>query len=331
MLDHDHRVALLDQRVEDLEQFADVLEMQAGGRLVQDVERVAGGAAAQLLGELDALGFAAAQRRRLLADLDVAEADLDQHRHLVADRGHGLEELGGVLDGHVEDFGDAQPLELHLQRLAVVAGAVADVAGDIDVGEEVHLDLEHAVALARLAAAALDVEAEAAGLVAARQAFGQAGEPVADLGEGAGVGCGVRARGAADRRLIDVDDLVELVEALDPLVPAGEDARAVEVARGGGVERVDGEARLARPADAGDAGEGAERERRGDALQVVGGGVVDGDLAAVAGAALLGEGDRAAAGEIVGGDAGLRFEELLEGALRDDLAAVDARARAPCR
>jgi hypothetical protein len=60
------------------------------------------------------------------------------------------------------------PLELDLQRLAVVALALADVAGDVDVGQEVHLDLDDAVALAGLAAAALDVEGEAPGLVAAR-------------------------------------------------------------------------------------------------------------------------------------------------------------------
>ena len=181
------------------------------------------------------------ERRRLLPDLDVAEADLGQHRHLVADAGDRLEEFDRVLDRHVEHVGDAPPLELHLQRFAVVALAVADVAGDIDVGQEVHLDLQHAVALAGLAAAALDVEAEPAGLVAARLAFGEAGEPVADLGEGAGVGRRVGARGAADRRLVDVDHLVEMFEAGDLVMLAGDDARAVQRAGGGGVERVDGE------------------------------------------------------------------------------------------
>ena len=83
------------------------------------------------------------------------------------------------------------PLEFHLQRLAVVALALADVAGDVDVGQEVHLDLDDAVALAGLAAAALDVEREAAGAVAARLGFRQAGEPVADRREGAGVGRGL--------------------------------------------------------------------------------------------------------------------------------------------
>ena len=65
------------------------------------------------------------------------------------------------------------PLNFTSQRFAVVARAVAHVAGDVDVGQEVHLDLDQAVALARLAAAALDVEGEAAGLVAARLASGR--------------------------------------------------------------------------------------------------------------------------------------------------------------
>ena len=45
--------------VEDLQQFADILEMEAGGGLVQYVERLAGGAAAEFLGEFHALRFAA--------------------------------------------------------------------------------------------------------------------------------------------------------------------------------------------------------------------------------------------------------------------------------
>src|SRR5256885_6334782 len=254
--------------------------MQARGRLVEDVEGLAGGAARQLLRQLDALRLAAAERRRALADLDVAEADLLQHAHLLADGGDRLEQLGRFLDVHVEHVGDRVALELHLQRLAVVAGAVADVAGDVDVGQEVHLDLDEAVALARLATAALDVEGEAAGLVAARLALGQAGEPVADLGEGAGVGRGVAPGRAADRRLVDVDHLFELLEAGDLAARAAGDARAVERARSAGVERVDGKARLAAAADTGDAGEGAEREGGGDGLEVVGGGAVDGEVLA---------------------------------------------------
>jgi hypothetical protein len=61
-----------------------------------------------------------------------------------------------------------QALPLHLQRFAVVAFAVAFLARHIDVGQEVHLDLDQAVAAAGFAPAALYVEAEPPGLVAAR-------------------------------------------------------------------------------------------------------------------------------------------------------------------
>src|SRR3546814_18490106 len=40
-------------------------------------------------------------------------------------------EFHRILDRHVEDVGDGLALELHLQRHAIVAGAVADVAGEI--------------------------------------------------------------------------------------------------------------------------------------------------------------------------------------------------------
>jgi hypothetical protein len=133
----------------------------------------------------------------------------------------------------------------------------------------VHLDLDDAVALAGLAAAALDVEGEAAGLVAARLRFRQAGEPFADRREGAGIGRRIRARRAADRRLVDVDDLVDVLEALDAVVRSGALAGAVQLAGDGAVERVDQQRRLAAAGDTGDAGEQAERNLGRNVLQVI--------------------------------------------------------------
>ena len=75
VLDDDDRVALVDELLQHVEQLARVLEVQAGRRLVEDVERAAGAALRQLLRQLDALRLAAGQRRRRLAERDVAEAD----------------------------------------------------------------------------------------------------------------------------------------------------------------------------------------------------------------------------------------------------------------
>ena len=48
VLDDEDRVARLDEAVQHFEQLADVLEVQAGRRLVEDVQRLAGAAAARV-------------------------------------------------------------------------------------------------------------------------------------------------------------------------------------------------------------------------------------------------------------------------------------------
>ena len=216
VLDHQHAVALVDQRLQHAEQLVDVLEVQAGRRLVEHVDRLAGRALLQLGGELDPLGLTAGQRRRRLAEPDVAEPDVDQRVEVAGDAADRLEELGRLLDRHLEHLGDRLALVVHLERLAVVAGALADLARHVDVGQEVHLDLDRAVAGAVLAAPALDVEREPALLVTADLGLGRLGEQLADVVEHAGVGRRVRARGAPDRRLVDADDLVDLLDARAP-------------------------------------------------------------------------------------------------------------------
>src|SRR5690606_21553691 len=129
--------------------------------------------------ELDALRLAARERRRRLTEADVPETDLDERLEVPRDRRHRGEELRGLLDRHVEHVGDGLALEVHLERLAVVARTVAHLARDVDVGQEVHLDLQRAVARARLAAAALDVEREAARRVPANLGLGRLREELA--------------------------------------------------------------------------------------------------------------------------------------------------------
>ena len=67
MFDDDDRVALVDQTVQDLEQLADILEVQARGGLVKDVDGLAVGAPLQLGGQLDPLGLPSGQGGRRLA------------------------------------------------------------------------------------------------------------------------------------------------------------------------------------------------------------------------------------------------------------------------
>ncbi|CNL80296.1 Uncharacterised protein [Mycobacterium tuberculosis] len=78
MFDDDHRIALVDQAVDHVEQLAYVVEVQSRRRLVEDVDGAPGGALLQLRGQLDPLGLTAGQRGRGLAEPHVAQAHVDQ-------------------------------------------------------------------------------------------------------------------------------------------------------------------------------------------------------------------------------------------------------------
>ena len=101
-----------------------------------------------------------------------------------------------------------------------------------------------------------DVEAESSRLVAANLGIRQACVEVADCVEDLDVGGGVRSGRAADGRLVDIDDLVEVFEAVNAFVSAGIDVLGtVEVAGEGFADDVVYQRTLAGAGNAGDANE----------------------------------------------------------------------------
>ena len=328
MLDHHDRVTGLDQALQHDQQAAGVLEVQAGGRLVEQVHRVAGRALGQLGGQLHPLGFTTRQRGGRLAEAHVAEPDVDQRLQVTGDHRLGPEELEGLIDRQVEHFGDVLALVANLEGVAVVSGPAAHLARHVHVGQKVHLDLQRAVAGAGLAAAALDVEAEPAGQVAAHLRFGGAGEQLADVVEHARVGSRVGTWGPPDRRLVDVDHLVDVLEALHLAVQAGRHLGVVDVLHQRAHEDVVDQAGFTRPGHAGDAHERAERNADGEVLQVVFAGADDAQPAIARGAAPVGHFDRHLLGQVLPGQACLGLQQALDRAGVHHLAAVLAGARA---
>ena len=196
--------------------------------------------------------------------LNVAQTDVLQRLQLVFDRRDVLEEIERFGDGHLQNVGDRLALVGDLQRFAVVAPALADLAGDVDIGQEVHLDLDDAFALARFAAAALDVEGEPPRHVAPRLRFRHRGVELADRREQPCVGGGVGARRSSDRALIDVDHLVEKTDALEGIVHTRLVFGVVELLGEASVERVGHQRALAGAGNTRHADELAEREAHGD-------------------------------------------------------------------
>ncbi len=176
VLDDDDGVAEVGEAMQDFEQLAHIVEVEARGGLIEEIEGTACLALGEFAGQLHALGLSAAEGGGALAEVDVAEADVDEGLQFLPDEGDVGEDGQGVFNGEIEDVGDGVAFEFDGQGFLIIATPVTHLALDVDVGHEVHFDAALAIALAGFAAASGDVEAEAAGLVATFAGLGQHGE-----------------------------------------------------------------------------------------------------------------------------------------------------------
>ncbi len=237
----------------------------------------------------------------------------------------GEELLAGVYV-QVEHVRDVLALEPDRERLRAVALALTDVAGDEHVAQEVHLDAHDAVALARLAAAALQIEAEARGAPALHARLRELREEGPDVVEGLRVGAGVAARRAPDGLLIDGDDLVDRVDALHPAVLADPVLRVVEAPRELRQQDAVDEGALAGAARPRDRHEAPERDADVDVLQVVLARAADDELALRA-PPLPWDLDATPPGDVVRGEAPLGLRESARRPFEAHLAAHVPRTR----
>ncbi len=175
--------------------------------------------ALELRCQLDALRLAAGQLGGRLPEPQVAEPDLAQGLEAARRRWHVGEELGCLVDGHVEHLGDGPVAVADLERLRVVARAVAGRAGGVGSWQEQQLDGDEPLALAGLAAPLRHVEREAPRRVAAPPRGVGVREHLAHGVEHAGVGREVGSRRAADRLLVHANEAIERLETarVDPV------------------------------------------------------------------------------------------------------------------
>ena len=158
MLDDNDRVACVHQLLQNIHKPVDICDMQTGGRLIENIDGLAGRAFGQLGSQLGALRLTAGQRRGGLTQLNIAETDLTHSLQSACDLGHVGEELTCFIYRHIQYFIDVLALVAHLERFLVVAAALAHIARHINIRQEVHLDFEQAVTRTRLASTALDIE-----------------------------------------------------------------------------------------------------------------------------------------------------------------------------
>jgi len=92
--------------------------------------------------------------------MNVTQPDILEGHQLVFDARYVLKEIQRFLNCHVQHVSDRFAFECHFQCFAIVPLAFADVAGDVDIGKEMHLDLDDPVTLTRLAPPTFHIERE---------------------------------------------------------------------------------------------------------------------------------------------------------------------------
>src|SRR5438046_827433 len=147
-----------------------------------------------------------------------------------------------------------------LESLAVVAFAPANLAFDVNVGQEVHLDFDQAAALAILTTAAFDIETESTCVVTADPRCGQLREQFAYRGERAGVCDRIRSRRPPDGALVNHNYLVDLFQSANRLVSSRLIFRVIEMAEKSAPQNIVHQRRFAAAGNASHTRYAAERK-----------------------------------------------------------------------
>ena len=235
-----------------------------------------------------------------------------------------FEEAEGFLHRHIQHFTDILSLPGDFQGLPVIPAAVADVTGDIQIRQEVHLNPLHTVSLAGLAAAALDVEGEAVFLIAPGLGLRAEGKQLADQVKQAGIGGRIAPGRPADGALVDHDDLVQLFQPVHAVKRARTGLRPVQHTGQVLVQDLIHQAALSAAAHAGHAGQHAQGNLHVDMLQVMLRSAVHSQVPGGF-PPLLRHGNELPAAQVLPRQAVRAGFDILRRTLRYDVAAVDAR------
>ena len=191
VLDDEDRIALIGELLQNLYEPVDIGCVETRGRLIEDIDSPAGSAFGELGRELDTLSLAAREGSRRLTYPDIAKTYVLQCLQLLCYPRDMREELHALVNGHFEYVVNGLALVVYLERFAVVALALADLAGNVDIREEVHFYLDDAVALAGLTASASHVEGKSSGGISPCLSIGSFCEKLAYIAENAGIGRGI--------------------------------------------------------------------------------------------------------------------------------------------
>jgi hypothetical protein len=221
VLDDDDGVAFVDESMQDIGEFCDVLLVKADGRLFNEVEIGVGGSDIRNFGpsfgergdQLETLGFATAEGGTGLTECEVVETGISEELERLLELGMGRKEGRGGLNIQTQNFANIESVVTDLECGVVVSFTKAGFAVDPGGGEEIHFEFNASVAFAFRALALLVIKGKAGGGVATHAGVRELGKEGADVVEEFDVGGRAGAGGFSDGGLINFVAVFEGVEA----------------------------------------------------------------------------------------------------------------------
>ncbi len=273
-------------------------------------------------GQLQPLGLTAGQRGQRLAQTHILQPDRGQRRQSALEILLLAKKFQSFGNGKIQNVGQTLALIADLQHLVPKTFALTLGAGDVHVREKLHLDFFKALAFARLAASALDVEREGTRRIATdpRQ-FGSRQEPPHRV-ERLGVGEQVGARRGANGRLIDKNNVGQPVASQNSAARTRDTDRLPALLFEAAIQHVFHQRRLARAGHAGHTHQAAERNSDIDILKIMRARLPDGQRIFFPDRpAFLRERNGPPSGQVLTGQRLLVFEQLGIRTVEHDLAA----------
>ena len=122
-------------------------------------------------------------------------------------------ELQCLLNRHIKYVRNCFAAVSNFQSFTIIPFALAYLAWNIHIGQKMHLYLYYTITAAGFATSAFNVKAESTVCISVHFRIGRHCEHFTDKVKNAHIGCGIASRRPADRRLINIDYLIKILNS----------------------------------------------------------------------------------------------------------------------
>ena len=195
-----------------------IRKMQSRRRLIQNIDSFSGAPFTQFGCQFDTLCFSAGQCCGRLTEPYIRQSHIVQCLNFPLNRRHIFKKGQCLLNSHVQHIIYAFSFIFDLQCFTVIPFSLTYFTRYIHIRQKMHFNLQDAITGTCLAASPFDIEAETPFFVAPCFRIRRCCKQITDLIKHTGISRRIGTRCSSDWRLINTDDFIQLLQAINTFV-----------------------------------------------------------------------------------------------------------------